>query len=52
MASRIISNRRNRLNPTLAGKMLFVSDNWKWWQERLDFYKAAEDEDVADDMEE
>jgi len=52
LASRIISSRRNRLDPTMAGKMLFVSENWKWWQEQLDFYKAAEDEDVIEVMEE
>lgn len=51
MASRVISTRRTRLNPTMAGKMLFVSENWKWWQEQLDFYKAAE-EDVVEVMEE
>ena len=52
MASRVISTRRTRFNPTVAGKMLFVSENWKWWQEQLDFYKAAEDEDVVEVMEE
>ena len=52
LASRIISTRRNRLDSTMAGKMLFVSENWKWWQEQLDFYKATEDEDVVEVMEE
>ena len=28
----------------MAGKMLFVSENWEWWQEQLDFYKATDDE--------
>ena len=51
VASRIIANRRTRLDPTLAGKMLFVSENWKWWQDQLDFYKACEDE-VVEVMEE
>ena len=44
LASRIISSQRNRLDPSLAGKMLFVSENWEWWQEQLDFYKATDDE--------
>ena len=52
MASRIISNRRCRLDPAMAGKMLFVSDNWKWWQEQLGFHQVAEDEDVVEVMEE
>ena len=43
LASRIISNRRTRMDSGLAGKMLFVSENWKWWQGQLDFYKATED---------
>jgi hAT family C-terminal dimerisation region len=52
MASRIITNRRNWLDPTMAGKMLFVSENWKWWQDQLDFYKATEDDDEVEVMEE
>ena len=51
IASRVISNRRTRLNPSLAGKMLFVSESWKWWQDQLDFCKACEDE-VVEVMEE
>jgi hypothetical protein len=46
MASRIITNRRNRLDPTMAGKMLILSENWKWRQDQLDFHKATEDEEV------
>jgi len=34
------------LDPSIAGKMLFVSQNWKWWQDQLDFYEATEDEVV------
>jgi hypothetical protein len=44
LASRIITNKRNRLNPDMAGKMLFVSENWKWWQEQLNFYELAGEE--------
>jgi hypothetical protein len=47
MASRIINNRCNRLDPTITGKMHFVSENWKWWQDQLDFHKATEDDDEA-----
>jgi hypothetical protein len=47
LASRIISSRRSRLDPSIAGKMLFVSQNWKWWQDQLDFYEATVDEVVA-----
>ena len=49
LASRIISSRRTSLDPDLAGKMLFVSENWKWWKDQLDFLKASED---LQDMEE
>jgi hAT family C-terminal dimerisation region len=52
MASRIITNRRNRLDPTMAGKMLFASENWKWWQDQLDFHKTTEDDDEVQVMEE
>jgi hAT family C-terminal dimerisation region len=45
MTSRIITNRHNQLDPTMAGKMLFVSENWKWWQDQLDFHKKATDDD-------
>ena len=51
LAFRIIANKYTRLDPALAGKMLFVSENWKWWQEQLDFCKACEDE-VVEVMEE
>jgi hypothetical protein len=36
----------------MAGKMLFVSENWKWWQDQLDFHKATEDDDEVEVMEE
>jgi hypothetical protein len=52
MASRIITNGCNRLDPTMAGRMLFVSENWKWWQDQLDFHKATEDDDEVEVMEE
>jgi hAT family C-terminal dimerisation region len=52
MASGIITNRRNQLDPTMAGKMLFVSENWKWWQDQLDFHKATEDDDEVEVVEE
>ena len=32
LASRIISNNRVSLDPTIAGKLLFVSKNWDWME--------------------
>ena len=34
-AKRLISCRRNRLNPQTAGKTFFVSLNWEWMEERV-----------------
>lgn len=45
VASRIISNRRTRMDPKMAGKILFVSTNWKWYEGQLDFYAAVGEDD-------
>jgi hypothetical protein len=34
VASRLISLRRTRLDPQIAGKTLFVAQNWKWFEDR------------------
>ena len=31
------------MNPDLAGKMLFVAENWEWWQDKFDFHEATVD---------
>ena len=49
IAGRIISSRRTRLDPEIAGKSLYVADNWKWWIEQIPDYKVA---DIQDDDEE
>ena len=41
MASRVISDKRARLNPELAGKLLFVSENWEWWKNELNYAELA-----------
>ncbi|KAG7346264.1 hAT family C-terminal dimerization domain containing protein [Nitzschia inconspicua] len=35
VASRLIEKRRNRLNPELAGKMLFLAENWDLHKKHL-----------------
>lgn len=34
-ASRIISNLRTGLTPAMAGRLLFVSSNWDWYQQQV-----------------
>ena len=41
VASRVISDNRASLNPELAGKLLFVSENWEWWQNELNYAELA-----------
>jgi len=41
VASRLISDKRARMSPELAGKLLFVSENWKWWKKELNFDQLA-----------
>jgi hypothetical protein len=41
MAARLISDKRASLNPELAGKLLFVSQNWEWWKNELNCDELA-----------
>lgn len=41
VASRLISSKRARLGSEMAGKILFVSENWKSFEEKLDLQAAA-----------
>ena len=50
--SRVISDRRARLNPALAGKLLFVSDNWDWWIDELNYDKIASEVEEVDEVDE
>jgi len=43
VASRVISSTQANLVPTTAGKLLCVSENWKWWESELEFDKLALD---------
>ena len=51
VASRLISNKRASLEPEIAGKLLYVSENWKWWENQLDLHtaveKASEEQEVV-----
>jgi hypothetical protein len=44
VASRLIANRRTNLIPSMAGKMLYVSQNWEWYESRIDFNEAIGEE--------
>jgi len=49
VASRLLSARRTRMDPKLAGKALFVSENWEWFEQQVDLAKIElEAEDGAD----
>jgi hypothetical protein len=41
VASRLIEKRRNRLDPELAGKMLFVAENWSWHEKQQDMVQMV-----------
>ena len=45
VASRIISSKRAGLSPEMAGKSLFVADNWKWFESKIDIDFVAEKDD-------
>ena len=40
------------LDAELASKMLFVPENWEWWEQKLDFLKLVEDEDANNNKKE
>ena len=43
------SARRTRMDPKLAGKALFVSENWEWFEQQVDLAKIElEAEDGVD----
>ena len=35
VASRIISAKRTSLGPDIAGKILYIQENWDWWIAQL-----------------
>ncbi len=39
-ASLLISAKRTRLNPNIAGKALFVKQNWERFENKVDYLKA------------
>jgi hypothetical protein len=52
-ASRLINKGRTRLNPIMAGKALFVSENWDWYEEQINYLEATKGvEDVTEVTEE
>ena len=34
------------MDPAMAGKVLFVSENWQWWEDQLDFTAVMDDNEV------
>jgi hAT family C-terminal dimerisation region len=49
VASRVIADRRARLDPNIAGKALYVSENWKWCGEQINLIDVIPDEDVLNE---
>ena len=39
VASMLISKKRARLDPGMAGIMLYLSENWNWWDSKDNFMK-------------
>jgi hAT family C-terminal dimerisation region len=39
-ASLLISNKRTRMDPTIAGKVLFVKQNWEHFEGKVDYLKV------------
>jgi hypothetical protein len=44
VASRLIANMHAHLIPSMASKMLYVSQNWKWYESQIDFNEAIGEE--------
>lgn len=42
-ASRLLSSKRIRMDPMLAGKAFFVSENWDWFEKQVDIAKKLDD---------
>lgn len=40
VASRIIGARRSRMGPDIAGKVLYVSENWQWCENEINLNEA------------
>jgi hAT family C-terminal dimerisation region len=49
VASRVIADRQARLDPNIAGKALYVSENWKWCGEQINLIDVIPDEDVLNE---
>ena len=43
MAARVISAQQASMKPDMAGKVLFVSDNWDQMKDRVDLLQVAKD---------
>jgi hypothetical protein len=46
VASRLIANRRTRLDPSIAGKALYVSENWDWLEEKINILEAVNENNI------
>jgi len=51
-ASRIISAKRASLDPKMAGKLLFVSENWNWCANKMDMNEIVDGVDSEDEIDE
>ena len=49
-ASRIISAKRASLDSKMAGKLLFVSENWNWCTNKMDMDKIVDGVDSEDEI--
>jgi len=51
-ASRIISAKRASLDSKMAGKLLFVSENWNWHANEMDMNETVDSVDSVDSEDE
>ena len=51
VTTRIISNKRSAINHEMAGKCLFLAENWTLWSEKLNFVGVADEVNKVDGME-
>jgi len=50
--SGIISAKRASLDSKMAGKLLFVSENWNWHANKMDMNKIVDGVDSEDEIDE
>ncbi len=51
VASRLISSKRTSMGTNIAGKTLYVSENWDMWKDKIDYLAVIQNTNELDESE-